>query len=104
MIDRKINFFISGLSAIFLFGVGLFPMTIKFPHFTCALLFFLLSFFLIAKTSINLYFEEKKIDLVGIISIIIVLFYILVFTIPLTQKFSVFMIMVWAISRPFFEK
>jgi len=102
--ESKSNLVIGVVSAVSLFGVGLFPLTLKNPHYLSALLFFLLSFFLIAKSNINLYFKEKNIDWIGVISIVVILFYIIIFRNPLMQKFSVFVIIVWLIWKVFFNK
>ena len=102
--NNKTNFAIGILSAVFLFGVGLFPLTIKLPHYLSAALFFLLSFLLITKSVINLYLQKKKIGFIGIISIIVILLYMFIFKIPIMQKLSVLVIIIWLTSKIFLKK
>ncbi len=102
--ESKTNFLVALFSAIGFFGIGLFPLTLSFLHYVSAGIFFVLSAILIAKIVIDNKMKTKKIDFVGIFSLVLIIIYLALFQTPLMQKIAIIGIIIWLISKVFYSK
>jgi hypothetical membrane protein len=101
-VTSKIFSFTGIISAIALIGVGVFPLNYQFLHFLFAGIFFIFSAITILINVINkIFIDTKPFLFFQILIIFTIISYGFFLKIPILQKLSVFLIIIWIIFISF---